>query len=492
MPQSPRVTIPFVGQESRSRSFLVDTQQTRNFVTAVSSPGGKAPVTLESAPGVVELGAIGDGPVRTPKFVEWTHPVDRTKDSYSVFGTQVVRLSLAQGPVVIGTVSDNNTHIRIARGRTHLLFVDGNFGYTYDGTTFQTITDVDFPDATSNPAAQPTHAVYIDGFFVVNDARTDNFFISDIEDPDSWNALEFAAAAVAPDQALALAATESELWVIGDETAQAFYNSGNATFPYAIILSATQEVGIAAPQTIAESDAGIFYLATTPEGGLFVYRIFGHSGRRISGEEQDEQIAEVPDISCASGFIYQQEGKSFYCLQLHPEFPTLVYNINAQTWETRAMADGTAWRVGGVGVFNTGQKPEVVAGSRLGGILYTLRLDNYEDAGTPLIRRRVTAVQHSNNQQLDWWEVVVDTNVYDVPPNGAGSDPLLRLRYSDDGGVSWSDQITEPMGKQGEAFRRAVFRNLGQSRNRVFEVEISDPVGATIIGAYARVEVLDD
>ena len=44
----------------------------------------------------------------------------------------------------------------------------------------------------------------------------------------------------------------------------------------------------------------------------------------------------------------------------------------------------------------------------------------------------------------------------------------------------------------GETARRAVFYNLGQSRNRVFELEVDDPVNVTIIGAYARVEVLAD
>lgn len=488
MPQGRRQTIPFVGQESRSRNVRVDVQQTRNFVTAVGSPGAKAPVTLESAPGLVELGAIGAGACRSPTFVEWVHPVDGTRDSYSVFGNQVVRLSKAAGPVVIGTISDGNTTVRIARGRTHLMFVDGNFGYTYDGTTFQLIADLDFPQASSSPPSSPTHVIYLDGFFIVNDALTDNFFISAIEDPDSWNALDFGAAAVGPDRARAIAATESELWVIGSETSQAFYNSGNPDFPFAIILSASQEVGIVAPQTIAESDAGIFFLATTPEGGLFVYRVQGHGGRRISAEEQDEQIAEVPDLSCAVGFIYQQAGKSFYVLQLHPDFPTLVYNINAGSWETRSMADDTAWRINGTGVFD-GQN---IGGSRFTGTLYALRLDNYEDAGTPLIRRRVTQVQHAHNHLLSWWELVVDAEVNGVPADGPGSDPLIRLRYSDDGGENFSAQLVEPLGRQGQRFRRSAFRNLGDSRNRIFEIEVSDPVGVTIIGAYAIFEVLED
>lgn len=488
MPQAQRITIPIIGQESRSRSFRVDVQQTRNFITGISSPGGKQAVTLDSAPGLVQQGAIGNGPCRSPSFVSWRHPADGTQDTYCVFGTQVVRITKAAGPEVIGTLLTSTGSVRIARGRTHLMFVDGSFGYTYDGITFQQISDLDFPQSTSSPPSSPTHVVYIDGFFVVNDAFTDLFYISAIENPDAWNALDFGAAAVGPDRGLALAATESELWLIGDETSQAFYNSGNALFPFQIILSATQEVGIVAPQTIAESDAGVFFLATTPEGGLFVYRIRGHDGQRISSEEQDEQIAAAPNLESAVGFIYQQEGKSFYVLQLHPDVPTLVFNIRAQAWESRALADGTAWRINGHGVFDGAN----IGGSRLGPLFYNLDLGAYRDAGTPLIRRRVTQIQHNNNQLLDWWELVLDLDVQGVPASGDGSDPKVRLRYSDDEGETYSSQLIQPMGKQGQRFRRSVFRNMGSSRNRIFEIEVSDPVGVTIVAAYARVAVLTD
>lgn len=486
--QQRRITIPFIGPSATARNMQVQEQETFNFVTSILQPGAKQTVILDSAPGLVELGAIGDGPCRTPKFVQWRHPTDRTIDTYCVFGTAVVRISVAAGPVQIGTIPLQTTKVRIARGRTQLLFVDGLFGYTYDGATFSQIDDLDFPDVDRDQGFEPTHAVYLDGYFIVNDARTDSFFISDIEDARSWNALEFDAAAVAPDNALAIATTESELWIIGDETSQAFYNSGNAIFPFQIILSATQEVGILAPQTIAESDAGIFFLGTTPEGGAFVYQINGHRGRIISGEEQDRAIGAVPDLTEAVGYLYQQEGRAFYVLTMHPDFPTLVYNIKAQNWETRGLADGSAYRLSGAGLFNRTN----IGGSRLGGFLYTLSLDDFTDAGTDLIRRRRTSVQHQNNQLLDWWEVVIDGQAGVGNTTSPGEDPKIRLRYSDDGGNTWSFELVEPLGKQGETMRRAVFRNLGQSRNRIFEVEYSDPVPVTIVAAYARVSILSD
>ena len=166
----PRITIPIVGQESRSRSMRVDEQQTRNFVTARSAPGGKEPFTLESAPGLVEIGAAGNGPCRTPSMVQWRGA------TYSVFGSEFVQHSVSQGLVSIGSIATTEGIVRIARGRTFLLLVDGRRGYTYDGTTFAVVDDIDFPDERTGRV--PTHVVYIDSTFVVNDANTDFFYIS--------------------------------------------------------------------------------------------------------------------------------------------------------------------------------------------------------------------------------------------------------------------------------------------------------------------------
>jgi hypothetical protein len=67
---------------------------------------------------------------------------------------------------------------------------------------------------------------------------------------------------------------------------------------------------------------------------------------------------------------------------------------------------------------------------------------------------------------------------------GQGDDPQLMLRWSDDGGHSWSVEYWVSAGKKGEYRRRAIWRRLGMSRDRVYEVTISDPVRCTWIDAF--------
>lgn len=64
-----------------------------------------------------------------------------------------------------------------------------------------------------------------------------------------------------------------------------------------------------------------------------------------------------------------------------------------------------------------------------------------------------------------------------------GGDPQLMLRWSDDNGETWSNQLSASMGKVGEYRKRVIFRRLGQARERIFEISISDPVKRVITGA---------
>jgi hypothetical protein len=60
------------------------------------------------------------------------------------------------------------------------------------------------------------------------------------------------------------------------------------------------------------------------------------------------------------------------------------------------------------------------------------------------------------------------------------------LRFSDDGGHTWSNEQFAGTGKIGEYYRRVFWRRLGMTlklRDRVYELSGTDPVKITITGA---------
>lgn len=72
----------------------------------------------------------------------------------------------------------------------------------------------------------------------------------------------------------------------------------------------------------------------------------------------------------------------------------------------------------------------------------------------------------------------------------AGYDPQVMLRWSDDGGHTWSNEHWRSMGKIGQFGYRAIWRRLGMTtklRDRVYEISGSDPVKIAIMGAELQV-----
>jgi hypothetical protein len=65
-------------------------------------------------------------------------------------------------------------------------------------------------------------------------------------------------------------------------------------------------------------------------------------------------------------------------------------------------------------------------------------------------------------------------------------DPQVMLRWSDDGGHTWSNEHWRSMGLVGQWGRRVIWRRLGMTlklRDRVYEVSGTDPIKIAIMGA---------
>jgi hypothetical protein len=103
--------------------------------------------------------------------------------------------------------------------------------------------------------------------------------------------------------------------------------------------------------------------------------------------------------------------------------------------------------------------------------------------------RRLRRAPHLSTEQL-WnfyamFQLDLETGV--GLTTGQGSDPQIMLRYSDDGGHTWSNEIWVSAGALGQYARRAIWRRLGRSRDRVFEVTYSEPTKFALVNAYLDV-----
>ena len=75
-------------------------------------------------------------------------------------------------------------------------------------------------------------------------------------------------------------------------------------------------------------------------------------------------------------------------------------------------------------------------------------------------------------------------------PTATAIDPQVMLRWSDDGGHTWSNEHWRSMGLTGQWGRRVIWRRLGMTlklRDRVYEVSGTDPIKIAIMGAELTV-----
>jgi hypothetical protein len=96
--------------------------------------------------------------------------------------------------------------------------------------------------------------------------------------------------------------------------------------------------------------------------------------------------------------------------------------------------------------------------------------------------------------------IIYPNSTFTVPPNATiilGTQsaiseqttttlPQAMLRWSNDGGSTWSNEHWVGIGQQGKYKNRAIWRRLGQARDRVFEVVVTDPVKMVIVSANLK------
>jgi hypothetical protein len=467
---------PILGQAYVARSVNAADNRCINLFPEATPEAGKSAGFLNRAPGLRLLATIGTGPVRGL----WTYG----GYGYVVSGSELYKLDTAYGATLLGTVSGSGP-VSMADNGFQLFVACNPDGYIYDDTTnlFGQITDVDYAGAVA--------VGYLDGYFVFNQPNSQTFWITQLLG-SSIDPLDFASAEGSPDGLVTLIVDHRELWLFGTNSVEVWYDSGNATFPIERIQGAFNEIGCAAAYSVAKLDNGIFWLGSDARGNGIVYRANGYTGQRVSTHAVEFAIQGYADLSDAIAYTYQQEGHAFYVLIFPSAGATWVYDVATNSWTERA---GFA-----AGVFTRHRSNcqmnfngEIVVGDFENGNIYAFDLDVYADNGAEqkwLRSWRALPADTNDLKRTAQHCLQLDCETGVGLATGQGSDPQVMLRWSDDGGHTWSNEHWRSMGPIGQFGRRTIWRRLGMTtkiRDRVYEVSGTDPVKIAIMGAELSV-----
>jgi len=473
-----------------------------NLYPEVLAEGGLEAAYLQRAPGLRFISSVGTGPIQGL----WSH----NSVGYVVSGQEFYSITSAGVATLVGTVT-NTGPVSMADNGTQLFIAADPKGYIYNFNTgvLAEITDEDFAGSST--------VAYLDGYFVFSEPNSQRIWVTTLFDGATVDPLDFASAEGAPDNVVGLVANHREVWVFGVNSTEVWYNAGDADFPLARIQGAYNEVGCVAPNSIAKLDNSIAWLGQDARGRGIVYRANGYAAQRISTHAVEFAIQSYADMTDAVAYSYQQDGHEFYVLNFPLANTTWVFDAATSAWhERRGLLNGVFTRHRSNCFVNF--QGALIVGDYENGNLYALDLDTFDDNGEAqkwLRRWRALptgqndfkrTAQHSL-QLICETGVGLEGHAFDEPlltedgvmlyvEDGVplmlgyeiteGADPQVMMRWSDDGGHTWSSEHWRSMGLIGTSQTRVIWRRLGMTnklRDRVYEVSGTAPVKVAIMGA---------
>jgi hypothetical protein len=325
----------------------------------------------------------------------------------------------------------------------------------------------------------------MDGFFIVNVNLTKQFNISAINDGTSWDALDYASKESSPDRLKRVIRAFGQLCLLGDETAEVWYDSGASAFPFQRLAGAIMQQGIYAPASAQELDNSLFWLGKNIEGYGVVFRATGFYPQRISTTPIEDLIAKATDPTNIKSWKYQRNGHLFYVLTGGGLPTSLVYDITTQMWHERAYLNNgiyeTALPYCSMAAFGS-----IIVGSKNTNNLYYLDENTYDDNGVPLSSERIFTHLSQEDMRVRYNRLVIYFESGVGTQTGQGQNPVAELWASKDGGRTWIGGITASIGDAGAFQTKAAWRQLGVAETMTFKIRVTDPVKRRMIGAYLQ------
>ena len=501
------------GGSYTARSIIANCQRCWNLYPEKNPEDSPFPVTYYPTPGKVLL---------------WTPPVPgparcayRASNGafYYVVGQNVYLGTGAWTFTLLGTLQGTaTTPVYIQDNGIDAVLVDGSpNGYIWDlaTNTFNPISDASWQGA--------TRVDTVDTFMLFNVPGTQQWYSSLSNEVTPFDSLYVASKSVYPDPIATIIVMHREIWLIGTQTTEVWYDAGNSGFPFAIIPGVFIEHGCIAPYSIQKHDLELFWLSLDKDGRAVVLMGAKYAVSRVSTSAIEFEFSKYPTVSDAVGMMYLQQGHVFYVLRFPSADKTWVFDRSQGLWHERGWIDLSGQehmdRANVMAfAYNTN-----LAGDWENGNLYALDTNAFTDNGRAITRIRSWPHAVAGGTRVEYLQFLADMEVgndsgtdYQVWPewvrvtqNGAirtttrglqrtteqataAGEPItigpqVMLRWSDTRGASWGNGIYQELGATGQYYTQPQWQRLGLARDRVFELSWSAPVKTALNGAYVDV-----
>jgi len=325
----------------------------------------------------------------------------------------------------------------------------------------------------------------VDNYFVYNKPSSQQWGASNPLSPISQG-LSFSSKDGSPDNLVAIICDHREVYLLGETSSEVWVDVGTFPFPFQRIPGTNTQHGIAAKFSLARLGNSFAYISRNNRGQAEIMQMNGYMPQRISTHAVEQSLTNLY-IDDAYAWTYQLEGHECYVISFPTIDITWVYDLSTQMWHkwlaTNPLTGQYTRHTGNCSAIFNGH---VVVGDINDGHIYKLDPNNYTDDGVEIrrLRRAPHIVTDLQRQYLEEMQIQFQPGVGNQ--SNPAQDPQAMLRWSDDGGSTWSNEHWTSIGKVGKYKNRAIWRRLGWARDRVFEVVVSDPINAVIVSANLK------
>lgn len=326
----------FCGGSNPLASMNVDSEITRNWFPESGRPGTpKADPWLAPVPGLRPFVVLGSGPVRGLFSQDGRAFAVAGNTFYEVFANHTAtyrgRVAADSRPA---TMCSNGS------GGFQIFITSGGLGYIYNLTTntLTQITDSEFPFPC-------TMGAFCDGYFLALKGSSNQFQWSALEDGLTWNGLDVAQLSQSSDNIQTLIAVHGQIWLLGTNTSVVWTDTGGSS-AFEPIPGSLMQQGTFAPFSAWAGDNALVWVGGNDQGKAVVYRGTGVGAvpQRVSTFAVEYALNNAPRLQDCIGWGYQENGHTFYALQVESMDTTWVYDIAMNAWHERSLWDPVAMK----------------------------------------------------------------------------------------------------------------------------------------------------
>lgn len=409
------------------------------------------------------------------------HPAASQGPCYSVHGTRVYRVYAGVATLCTGALDavPIANMVEMCSNLTHMLIVDGLYGYYMDFATetVTKITDVNFPST-------PITCAFLNSRFIVCGSGTDTFYESQLDTPINWTPIIFAEADVAGDQMAGIIAGGDRLHMLGDASYQVFYPSEGSN-PFTNVSGSSLSIGgIKGSYNWAYFKDALYFMGSNSRSQYGqVFRIMGGILQKISTPAIENFLNGTSGFY---GYCYTYQGQDFYELIANTNVvgaPSAVYNITTDAWViTTSTEPGYYTKRRLRAVINTPAGVGYPLGfDYFNGKIYTLRPDYNTEDGQLMYRSLSFVVELTNDtvfhQNL---RIALELKLDSL----STFNFTALLRWSNDGGATYNAGTTFTRTITGTTAQKVIasFENLGSSiGERRYNLVINDFPGSITV-----------